>query len=184
MGGYLNFDRQNDGQSSLEEFCSCLERAHQSDLAWKYAMVSIHSALQAYMCIAIRDGNAIRTWKSQQAKKWLAAYREDEELPIPQLDFFMEIFDKTFSSYSEEGRESIKWLNDTRNGLVHFNTDSYSICRESIKECCREALQAIARTPAVAASGSVFFYTEEQQQKFSELCQKAEELLKRHCANA
>lgn len=117
MPPYIRLDRQSDALASLEEFCRCVERASTDELAWKYAIISMHGALQGYMCIALKNGNS----------------------------------------------------------LVHFNTDSFGIHRESAIVVCREALKAVKVAPE-RASG-IFFYSEEQSKKFKEACKRAENVL-------
>ncbi|MDX1633794.1 MAG: hypothetical protein R3280_04100 [Marinobacter sp.] len=182
MEDYLDFDRQEDVLSSLEEFCASLERAKHSDRAWKYVMISAHNALQGCICIALRNGNAFQTWNERHLKKWLEAYRKGDDLPDPKLNFFLELYDKLFENEGMLDRGNIEWLNETRNGLVHFNTDSYAIHKPSILDACDEAFQAIMLTPQ--KSQGIFFYTEDQEKDFSKLVSEIRELMKWHRANA
>jgi hypothetical protein len=174
MLGYVLIDRMSDAISSLEELSSCLERSSNSDSAWKFAIISVHCALQGYMCIALHDGsNSFKTWKNDQSKKWQQAYDNKEELPaIPQLDFFMQLFDKLFSGNQTIDRHLICWLNETRNGLVHFNTDSYSIEKASIIVSIKEYIKAIKLTPSLALGNS--FYVEKNNEIFLHLIERIE----------
>ncbi|UWX57968.1 hypothetical protein NY406_01445 [Chlorobaculum sp. MV4-Y] len=171
MDYYVNFDRLTDGQASLIEFCTCIERVQENPLSWKYAIISIHNALQAYMCINLHGGNSFQTWNEKYRKKWLEAYSNNGELPNTKLDYFMDLFDKVFSNNQSINRRNIEWLNNTRNHLVHFNTDSFSIHIESALRCCKEALDAISITPEKAIG--IFFYKENQKEKFEDLIHKA-----------
>ena len=174
MEQYIQFDRQSDSLASLDELCSCLERVKHNEFIWKYAIISAHNALQGYLCIALSNGNSFETWKDKQLEKWLVAYSNKTELPNPQLNFFMELFDKVFKNDSVINRENIKWLNETRNGLIHFNTDGYSIERNSVYECCLEALSAIKLTPTLAQG--IFFYSEAESESFMKACSRTEKL--------
>lgn len=179
MRDYLSIDRQDDVLASLNSFIDSLGSLARSELSWKYAIVSIHSALQGCMCIALRNGNSFQTWKDRQFKKWYEAYNSGKEgldMPnTPQLDYFMELFDKCFTRTDVVDREKINWLNETRNNLVHFNTDSYAIRLDSITESCLEALNAISKTPAV--SQGIFFYEEDQKSIFESRLAEANRLL-------
>ena len=148
MDEYVNFDRHTDAQSSLIEFCACIEQIPQNYLMWKYAIISIHNALQAYLCISLSGGNSFKTWNERHLKKWLKAYRSNQQLPDTKLDYFMELFDKIFSTGEGIDRGNIEWLNDTRNNLIHFNSDSYSIHIESAFICCKEAINAVTAVPS------------------------------------
>ncbi|CAG36027.1 hypothetical protein [Desulfotalea psychrophila] len=169
---YVQFDRLSDAESSLDELCSCLERVSKSEHAWKYAIISTHCALQGYLCIALRNGNSFQTWKKNQYKKWQEADDNELKLPDPQLDFFMELFDKVFSSSTNIDRNLIVWLNETRNGLVHFNTDSYLIEKALIIKAVAQAVQAIKQTPSLAKG--IFFYEDVQESSFQKACKKVE----------
>ncbi len=175
MTEYICFDRQSDAQASLDEFCYCLERVSKDDSAWKYAIISIHSALQGYICICLRNGDSFQTWNERNIKKWLAAYRSNTDLPNTRLDFFLELYEKAFSDETRINRDAIEWINEQRNSLVHFNTDSLSIHRESAVACCKQAFEAIKLTP-VKAKG-IFFYDDSQSQAFGQSCERAEKLL-------
>lgn len=175
MSEYVQFDRLLDAESSLVELCSCLERTSESDHSWKFAIISAHCALQGYLCIALHNGNSFQTWKNNQYKKWQIAYDNKEELPDPQLDFFMELLDKVFVSKESIDRHLISWLNETRNGLVHFNTSSYSIERASIINAIKEAFKAIKLTPSLAKGN--FFYDVGQQAAFRKACENVDSSL-------
>jgi hypothetical protein len=172
---YVSFDRLSDAKASIDEFCYCLTRTPDDEKAWKYAIISIHNALQGYICISLRNGNSFQTWKEDHLKKWLVAYKNDNKLPNTQLNFFMKLFDKAFSDVTTLNRKNIEWLDETRNNFIHFNTDSFSIQREIAILCCREAMEAIKLAPSKAVG--IFFYDEEQKNAFEISCKKADELL-------
>lgn len=172
---YIRFDRQSDAQASLDEFCSCVERAAKADAAWKYAIVSMHSALQGYICVCLRNGNSFQTWNESHLKAWLVAYESDSQLPQPKLNFFMNLYDKAFEGEQTLNRDNINWLNETRNSLVHFNNDSFGIHRQTAIACCKEALDAIKLAPSKAKG--VFFNSEDESEAYRQSCGKAASLL-------
>lgn len=175
MCNYVRFDRLSDAQASIDEFCYCLERVSGDEKAWKYAIISMHNALQEYICISLRNGNSFHTWKEAHLRKWLEAYKNNTELPNTKLDYFMDLFDKSFSDVTTLNRKNIEWLNETRNNFIHFNTDGFSFHRDSAILCCSEAVEAIKLTRSKA--GGIFFYNEKQENAFEISCKKAEELL-------
>lgn len=183
MENYVNFDRQDIGQASLAEAISCLSRIHNNKHLWKYAIISIHNALQCYLSIALRGGSGINTWKKPHAKKWLKAYDESiasqglKELPNVQLDYFMELYDKLFVGKIDEQRSLINWLNETRNEFIHFNSDSYSVYEPSMIAAFEQALTDIQEAPGL--SKGIFFYNDEQQAKFTESCIELTRLLEK-----
>lgn len=183
MENYVNFDRQDVGQVSLAEASSCLSRIHDNKHLWKYAIISIHNALQCYLSIALRGGSGINTWKKPHAIKWLKAYDESiasqglKELPNVQLDYFMELYDKLFIGKPDEQRSLINWLNVTRNEFIHFNSDSYSAHEPSMLAAFEQALTDIQETPE--QSKGIFFYTVEQQVSFTDSCLELTRLLEK-----
>lgn len=146
MEDYVNFDRHDVGEASLSEASSCLSRIYDNKHVWKYAIISIHNALQCYLSIALRDSSGIDTWKKPHAKKWLKAYGDSvasqglKELPNVQLDYFMELYDKLFIGKPDEQRYLVNWLNETRNEFIHFNSDSYSVHEPSMLSAFEQAL--------------------------------------------
>lgn len=164
------------GQTSLDEALSCLSRIHDNKHLWKYAIISIHNALQCYLSIALRGGSGIDTWKRSYAKKWLKAYDEcvrTEELkalPDVQLDYFMELYDKLFKSKPSEERDLINWLNETRNEFIHFNSDSFAVDELSMLAAFEQALEDIQETQNL--SNGIFFYNDEQKDAFTSSCNK------------
>jgi len=176
MSEYVRFDRASDVRSSLEELSSCLTRCLDTDNALKYAIISVHCALQGCLCIALRDGNSFQTWKKKQYIKWQKHYDANlqglQAPEIPQLDFFMSLYERVFSADKDLNSDLIIFLNETRNGLVHFNTDSYSIERASIIESIIEAVKAIKKTPDQAQG--IFFYKEYESQHFISLINQIE----------
>ncbi|MDO8774195.1 MAG: hypothetical protein Q7K57_36880 [Burkholderiaceae bacterium] len=171
MENYVNFDRQDIGQTSLAEALSCLSRIHGNKHLWKYAIISIHNALQCYLSIALRGGSGIDTWKKSHAKKWLKAYDECVEkeglkaLPDVQLDYFMELYDKLFTNKPSEERGLINWLNETRNEFIHFNSDSFAVDELSMLAAFTQALEDIQETQNL--SNGIFFYNDEQKDAFT-----------------
>lgn len=174
MEDNINFDRHDIGQVSLVEASECINRIHNNKHFWKYAIISIHNALQCYLSIALRDGSGIDTWKDSHSKKWLKAYDEClinegiKDLPNVQLDNFMNLYDKLLTEKSAEKRELINWLNDTRNAFIHFNNDLYSVHESDMMAAFKLALETIQEIPSL--SKGIFFYNEKQQENFTITC--------------
>jgi hypothetical protein len=176
MEGYIRFDRFIDLETSLEQLLAQIQGAPMTATCWKWSLIAAHSALQGAVCIALRGSAGFDTWKPSHLKKWLAAYENNEDLPDPQLDFFMELFDKLFGRESGINRDLISWLNGSRNTFIHFNTDHLSIDRKSIVSAIEESVTAIIEAPT--RSQGIFFYDEQQLQRFEVLCQSIRARLK------
>jgi len=175
MSDCIHLDRQADAFISMNEFCNCIEQVSEIPGNWKFALIAIHNALQGYICIALRKGNSFQTWNDRSLKKWMEAYENDAPLPSTKLTFFMDLYDKAFSTVLVIERKDIEWLNKYRNNLVHFNVDGLSFKSDSALKSCKAALAAIKLTPSLASG--IFFYKEERKKNFEEICKKAESLL-------
>lgn len=178
MDEFIRFDRQTDALTSLVIFSDCMEKVTGSQNFWKYAIISIHNALQGYMCISLRAGNSFLTWKENHFKKWMKAFENGGECQYPQLDFFMELYDKLFTDEENIDRSNISWLNNNRNNMIHFNNDFLSMDPNSAYICCKEALEAIKLTQSL--SKGLFFYEEDQKTSFNKAVKRAENVLCKH----
>lgn len=150
---YIEFNRENIVENSLEEFCSCMERSKYNEFIIQYAVIAIHNALQGTMTVFLRSSGITNTWKKQHAKNWeeiewpkqLATQGLYQGDKFPQLDFFMELYKKCFSNYSDIiDINLIGNLNEQRNIFIHFNTDYQIIEKQYIIDSCNEAIKAIA----------------------------------------
>jgi hypothetical protein len=174
----MYFERLSIAKVSLEEFCSCIERVKDNELLWGYMIISIHNSLQNYIVAGLRNDNIIDTWKNKEAKKWKKKYNltyqgiNDPE--TPQLNFFLELYDKAFVNEISIDRSFIERLNSLRNEFIHFNTDSFDLEKEYAISICNEAIKALKVTPKQFKK---LFQYEQQQSDFKYLCLKAEHLL-------
>ncbi|MFW9082391.1 hypothetical protein ACOI9X_24420 [Pseudomonas sp. P2757] len=176
MEGFIRFDRFIDLETSLEQLLAHIQGAPMTATSWKWALIAAHSALQGAVCIALRGSAGFDTWKPKHLKKWLEAYEKNEDLPDPQLDYFMELYDRLFGQESGIDRDLISWLNKSRNDFIHFNSDQFSIDRKSIVDAIDGSVSAMIAAPA--RSKGIFFYEEHQPERFNALCQTIRERLK------
>lgn len=152
---FIDFDRFSDSETSLKMFVIAIEHTDNDSHFWKYCLLSIHNALQGYMCIALSEGNSFATWKEQDFKKWMKAYENGEPLPETKLDYFMSLFEKLkiganteisacgVSLKGEMVKTAIEKLNNLRNAFSHFNVDGRSITQLEAAEACIAGLATI-----------------------------------------
>lgn len=136
-------------------FVVALEIAICESRFWKYCLISIHNALQGYMCIVLKRGNSFATWKKQDFMKWMKAYEKGDTLPEPKLDYFMSLFEKLEIRNSteisacglylkgEKAKAAIEKLNDLRNNFSHFNLDGLLITQLEAAQACVAGLATI-----------------------------------------
>lgn len=177
---WVSFDRQDEGISSLYVFRDSLKALKDDPRYFKYCIISIHNALQAYICIALRQGNSFNHWKKKDLKEYLTRYREDDEISLPELDRFLNLYKRLFDTSESASFDKIVWLNDTRNTLIHFNIDSLSFTAEEAWDCCAEAFHKVIE--AISLAKGIVFYENRQEEEFSAIKQEIElELTRAKC---
>jgi len=177
---YIHISRSRDAVISLEQFGDSLARVTEDEKHWKFTLIAIHNALQGFMTISLRDGTPYDTWKEDTKKikdkeRWRDEAIPSEQKRVPQLDYFMNLFDKVFPQSDGIDRNLISYLNKVRNDFSHFNTDGYSISKADLKPVCKESLKAI-RLAKMKAKGIVFYY-EGEEEVYEAAMQRSEDLL-------
>lgn len=136
MNVIVRFDKEIIGLTSLEILLHCLKSVRENETYWQWIYISLHSAVQAYMVLALTGSNSLLTYKTKDMQNWLNSYYNNSALPECKLDFFEELYKKTKSSDFEfytitkvfvpSPRQdmSICHLNKKRNDFVHFIQDS------------------------------------------------------------
>lgn len=139
MSGFVEFDKHIVGINSLEILLHCLKSVKEKVTYWQWIYISLHSAVQAYMVLALTGSNSLMTYKKDDMKKWMKSYDTNGALPKYELDFFDELYKKTKTSSFEfytntqvfvpspSQDENIFHLNKLRKGFVHFIDDSLSL---------------------------------------------------------
>lgn len=180
---WVRFDRQDEGISSLYAFRDSLKALGDDPRYFKYCIISIHNALQAYVCIALRQGNSFNHWKKRDLEQWLQKYKDEDELFLPDLDRFLHLYKRLFGASDSTTFDKIRWLNDTRNTLIHFNIDGLSFAAETALDCCTVAFHKVIESIGLAKG--IVFYEDSQEQEFLALKNEIEsELSQAKCITA
>ncbi len=132
MEGWLDFDKIIIAQTSLEMFRSCLRLEKKKPEYRQWVYITLHSAVQGYMVLALTGSNSILTYNDKCAEKWLSCYEMKTKLPDCGLDKFMNLYQKIksdrFLLYANTQKfeptvsqeKSINDLNTQRNTFVHY----------------------------------------------------------------
>ena len=136
---WIRTDEHEEAMGALEAFGRFLARVPQDAFEWRWAILSLHTALQGFMVVAIRDTAGMLPLASDVAAAWMAAYRTGQPLPQEHLDSFLNLYRKIkrseianflqgnhFVPSGTQGR-SVKILNRIRNQFVHFVPASWSL---------------------------------------------------------
>ena len=123
---------------------------------WSWVIVSLHSALQGFMVLALRGSNNLSVLTDECSKEWLAALeRGDVKYPKQKLDTFLHLYKKikseqmniyadsrVFNPSGTQGK-SVKQLNIWRNNFVHFVPAGWMITVDGFPKIVKDCLDII-----------------------------------------
>lgn len=139
MSDFVEFDKHIIGKNSLEILLHCLKSVKGKATYWQWIYISLHSAVQAYMVLALTFSHSLWTYKKKDMEDWLGKYNDNEPLPDCKLDNFLNLYRKTkskdFLFYSNSEKFvpsktqdwSMKQLNKLRNDFIHYKYGSFTI---------------------------------------------------------
>ena len=163
MTRYVETDERQDVLASLDHCVMCLVEAKRSDGAWKWVILSLHSALQGAMVCHLSGTAGIGALTSKCAQKWNEWHERDRrgEIESPPRDHVAsadDLFERlaTESKRIESGcgqiievtsgqKKSFKRLHALRNKFTHFSPQGWSIELQLIEEVVLDMLDVIAQ---------------------------------------
>ena len=143
VSGSVSFDKHIVGITSLEILLHCLKTVKAKEAYWQWLYISLHSAVQAFMVLALTGSNSLQTYRNKDAELWVNNYDSRLDPPPLNLDSFLNLYGKTksermkFYVHSREfipsgtQDQSMERLNDLRNDFIHYQSDVSSIWLES-----------------------------------------------------
>ncbi len=132
----LEFDKYNIAKTSLKVLSHFLSSVKTNSMYWPWVYISLHSAVQSYMVLALTGSNSLLTYRDKDAECWLKSYNANENLPDCRLDCFLNLYSKTkskrFLIYTNSQKfmptksqdKNIRNLNKYRNEFIHYKYDS------------------------------------------------------------
>ena len=140
--------------SALEAAADELERAQGDPYRWKWVILTLHSAVQGMMALALKGSNGLNVLKSDDAKQWLDASENGAPLLTDlEMDSFLNLYKKIKSDsyidsekFTPQGTEgqSVKYLNQLRDQYVHFVPCAFLLRVDGLPEMAIDCLN-IAR---------------------------------------
>ncbi len=143
--------------SALEAAADELERAQGDPYRWKWVILTLHSAVQGMMALALKGSNGLNVLKSDDAKRWLDAYENGTPLLADlEMDSFLNLYKKIKSDtvrfyidsekFTPQGTQgqSVKYLNQLRDQYVHFVPCAFLLRVDGLPEMAIDCLN-IAR---------------------------------------
>lgn len=132
MTTYLQTDEQHEAARALEMFHHQLILIKDDVYYWKWAIIALHNAVQAFIVCAISGTDQLGALKPKDAEEWLNAYYRRLTPPSDvRLDFFPELYkrakEKTGFKASEDFDMDIETLTALRNDFIHFTPKGWSL---------------------------------------------------------
>jgi len=145
---WLRTDEREDAIASLKLYLVALAKVHSDIVYWKWAIVSLHSAVQSLMAFHLGFGNDLLVMTQEDAEAWLEAHESGAGYPETKMDSFLNLYKKIkkhevlgykFVPSGQQGG-SIKRLNWFRNEFVHFMPKGWSIEMSGMPSICLDNL--------------------------------------------
>lgn len=132
---WLRTDEREDAIASLKLFVDAVSLIKDDMAYWKWAIISLHSAVQSVMAFHLGFGNDLLVMSQEDAEAWLEAHESGGAYPEAKMDSFLNLYKKIKKNeilgfkFVPEGQQgsSIKRLNWFRNQFVHFMPKGWSI---------------------------------------------------------
>ncbi len=140
MDNYYRTGIFEDAIASLSRCQEEVDRLRDDPHALKWVLLSLHSAVQGFMCLVLDQGNCLLLMKPEDAKAWMEAH--DQNKPYPKnsrMDTFLNLYKKVKKTeammgtigaepFEPNGHDAyMKSLNNLRNNFIHFTLSGWSI---------------------------------------------------------
>jgi len=152
---FLETDEALEAVRSIEAAAEWAERLRVDTYFWKWVLIAVHNALQAFMVLGCRGSNGLLALTGKSADQWLQAYHEGGNPPAARLDWFPNLY-KTVKSNkirffahskpfpaTKQHDESIRKLAALRNEFVHFRPRGWLLEVNGLPSICLDCLQVI-----------------------------------------
>jgi len=180
----LEYDERLDAMASLEILVEILPKVITAPHQWKWAVLSLHAALQGFMVLALQGTNDLDVLRKDHAIAWMEFYEGKKDLEKPlKLDYFDELYKKIKSDVmlklthskkfepSPSQDESVRRLQSERNNLAHYVPATSLLDVRVWVELILDVIPIIEFL--VFESNNVSFYEEEKQEQVRAMCKLA-----------
>ena len=162
MTEFVDTDERQDVLSSLDNCVLSLTRSRDFGGAWKWVVLSMHSALQGAMVCHLSGTAQLGALTETSAARWRRWYERSGRAgksnlpPVERVAAASELFRRLSTSegrleqqcgavieITDRQRESFRQINLLRNELVHFGPKGWSIDIDVIREAVLDALDVL-----------------------------------------
>ncbi len=153
---YIRFDECQDVLSSLEQCAFSLAQVRQLSHAWKWVVISLHSALQGAMVCHLSGTAKTGALTKDSAKKrleWSRSFKDkDPGVVTGARELFNRVSDSSSRlektdgeeiSVTDEHKKAFERLHNLRNEFSHFGTKLWSIEIAYIEEIIEPVLDIL-----------------------------------------
>ncbi len=152
---WIRTNEQEEAVGALEAFARFLPLTRTDPFGWRWVILGLHTALQGFMVVSIRDSAGMSPLPDDLAAAWLRAHRCGLPTPEERLDKFLNLYTKIkrlnvaalvqgrpFRPSGAQGY-SVRLLNRLRNQFVHFLPASWSLELTGLPHMCLDCLAII-----------------------------------------
>jgi hypothetical protein len=188
---WLRTDERKEAINSLEKTYQFILEVHNDPYNWKWVIITLHNAAQAFMVLALQGTASLNVVKDQD--KWFEAIQLGNEYPKQQfllnfLKLYKDIksenrmmqngYSKSFPG-AKETDYAMEVLNEIRNNFIHFIPCNWSLEIAWLPVICKQVLLVVEFL--ILESGNVRFYDNDEFEKanLAELITRIRNELKR-----
>lgn len=158
---WLRTCEREDAIASLKLYSEVISKIELDLAYWKWAIISLHSALQSTMAFHLGFGNDLLVMTQEDAEKWIKANDAGTPYPDAKMDSFLNLYKKIKKheilgfKFSPNGQQtaSVKKLNYFRNEFIHFMPKGWSIEVTGLPDMCVDCLVIIEKLSEGSISG-------------------------------
>lgn len=123
--------------------CEFIRRVKRDHLAWKWVVISLHSALYSFAICALSGTHSARvTRPRKRGTAWLIGFTE--AIRRCQDDRWMRIYSSSRSlQLTSEQKQSIEYLHTVRNQIEHFKPMHWMTSEQSLAPMAIDVLEVV-----------------------------------------
>jgi hypothetical protein len=174
---WLHTDEDYEAISSYEMCAEMLDRVPGNPHAWKWVVISLHSAVQGFMVIALRQTDGSGPVPDDVMAEIRKADENDLPFPDEKLEKFLDLYGKVkrqdrmrkwvmsrpFKPKGQQGW-SMRKLNFLRNEFIHFVPKLWSLHLSGLPQISRDCVDLIDFL--VNHSGTILWHENDKRKRF------------------
>jgi hypothetical protein len=178
MERWLHTDEHEEAVSALEFMLESASKLASDIYRWRWIIISLHSALQGFMVIALRHSDGSGPVPDAIITQILDAHQAKEPQPRELLHKFLVLYrllkSRRMDRYVHSQRfrpqgtqnRSVCRLNQLRNEFIHFTPKGWSLEVSGLPQICLDCLAVIHFLES--QSGNIFWHNQALQQRASD----------------